>query len=247
MDIQHLKYKNDLNIDSFIHMLDDTTECYKFYWLDALLKLFSLGKTEIVFDDLINQMIADAWYSVVEYHLHLGPKNASGKIMNSLERAVIKLSQLTNIPNDADRDTIILAVKEKLESQAKAEYGLEISKLREEVQKKILLEQKKLYYEQQLTECLHDTLDMPRLKQYEQAVEDMKICIREQQHIIKQQEEKVAKARKKLDDAMKERKTYEKLKERAFEEFKLELNAAEQKEVDELVSFRHGSKIESED
>ena len=112
MDIQHLKYKNDLNIDSFIHMLDDTTECYKFYWLDALLKLFSLGKTEIVFDDLINQMIADAWYSVVEYHLHLGPKNASGKIMNSLERVVIKLSQLTNIPNDADRDTIILAVKE---------------------------------------------------------------------------------------------------------------------------------------
>lgn len=112
MDIQHLKYKNELNIDSFIYMLDDTTECYKFYWLDALLKLFSLGKTEIVFDDLINQMIADAWYSVVEYHLHLGPKNASGKIMNSLERAVIKLSQLTNIPNDADRDTIILAVKE---------------------------------------------------------------------------------------------------------------------------------------
>lgn len=112
MDIQHLKYKNDLNIDSFIHMLDDTTECYKFYWLDALLKLFSLGKTEIVFDDLINQMIADAWYSVVEYHLHLGPNNASGKIMNSLERVVIKLSQLTNIPNDADRDTIILAVKE---------------------------------------------------------------------------------------------------------------------------------------
>jgi hypothetical protein len=112
LDIQHLKYKNDLNIDSFIHMLDDTTECYKFYWLDALLKLFSLGKTEIFFDDLINQMIADAWYSVVEYHLHLGPKNASGKIMNSLERAVIKLSQLTNIPNDADRDTIIVAVKE---------------------------------------------------------------------------------------------------------------------------------------
>lgn len=41
---------------------------------------------------------------------------------------------------------------------------------------------------------------------------------------------------------MKERKTYEKLKERAFEEFKLELNAAEQKEVDELVSFRHAAR-----
>ena len=48
---------------------------------------------------------------------------------------------------------------------------------------------------------------------------------------------------------MKERKTYEKLKEKAFEAFKQEVNAAEQKEVDELVSFRfgHGNVEESED
>ena len=45
----------------------------------------------------------------------------------------------------------------------------------------------------------------------------------------------------------KERKIYEKLKEKAFENFKAELNAEEQKEVDELVSFRFGSAGESEE
>ena len=49
------------------------------------------------------------------------------------------------------------------------------------------------------------------------------------------------------DEAMKERKTFEKLKEKAFEEFKLEIEAQEKKEVDELTSFRFGSARESEE
>ena len=48
-------------------------------------------------------------------------------------------------------------------------------------------------------------------------------------------------AGEKLDNAMKERKTYEKLKENAFEEFKAEINAEEQKEINELVSFKFRS------
>lgn len=115
MEIEQLKYINELNTESFIHMLDDPTECYKFYWLDALLNIFSLGKSEINFDDVLNKMIVDAWYSVVEYHLHLGPKNASGKIMNSLERAAIKLAQVSGLPGDADEPSIIenIQVNEK--------------------------------------------------------------------------------------------------------------------------------------
>lgn len=111
MELNSLKYVNELDVESFIHMLDDPTECYKFYWLDALLKLFSRGKSEILFDDLINLMIANAWYSVVEYHLHLGPKNSNGKIMNSIERAVIKLEQLSKLPHNADEYSIIEAIK----------------------------------------------------------------------------------------------------------------------------------------
>lgn len=111
MDLHKIKYINGLDIGNFIHMLDDPTECYKFYWLDALLKLFSRGKTEILFDDLVNKIIADAWYSVVEYHLHLGPKNANGKIMNSLERAIIKLKQIAKLPHDADEYSIVESIK----------------------------------------------------------------------------------------------------------------------------------------
>lgn len=111
MEPNVLRYVNKLDIESFIHMLDDPTECYKFYWLDALLKLFSRGDTQITFDDIINVMIAGAWYSVVEYHLHLGPKNSNGKVMNSLERAVIKLEELSQLPHDADENTIIAAIK----------------------------------------------------------------------------------------------------------------------------------------
>ena len=34
-------YDCNLNIESFIHMLDDPTECYKFYWLDSIMQLLS--------------------------------------------------------------------------------------------------------------------------------------------------------------------------------------------------------------
>ena len=47
-------------------------------------------------------------------------------------------------------------------------------------------------------------------------------------------------ARIQLTEAMKERKTHEKLREKAFEEFKSELLHEESKEVDELVSFKYG-------
>ncbi len=45
-----------------------------------------------------------------------------------------------------------------------------------------------------------------------------------------------------LREAMAERKTHERLKEKAFEEYLAEQNAEEQKEIDELVSYRHGTK-----
>ncbi len=47
-------------------------------------------------------------------------------------------------------------------------------------------------------------------------------------------------ARIKLENAMKERKTYEKLKENAFNAFLEELDHEEQMEINELVSYRHG-------
>ena len=52
-------------------------------------------------------------------------------------------------------------------------------------------------------------------------------------------EKNVEAARKHLNDVMTERKTHEKLKERTFEEFKQEIQYAENKEIDELVSYSY--------
>lgn len=141
----------------------------------------------------------------------------------------------------------ILSIKTKLEDQAKAEYGMEVLKLKEEEQKLAILQERKDNFEYQLSEAVTGRLDIINIKRLEDAVENIKYNIKLQILVIRKQEERVARARAKLDNAMKERKIYEKLKEKAFEEFKAEINAQEQKEIDQLVSFRFGSAGESED
>ena len=141
----------------------------------------------------------------------------------------------------------ILSIKYKLEEQAKAEYGIEIAKLREEEYKLSALKQKKEEYQQKLLEEVSGKLVINKIKLLENSVENIKYNIKIQMVIVKRHEEQVEIAQQKLDNAVKERKIYEKLKEKAFENFKAELNAEEQKEVDELVSFRFGSAGESEE
>ena len=132
----------------------------------------------------------------------------------------------------------ILSVKEKLEEQAKAEYSIEIMKLRQEEEKLDELEKRKDAYQTRLYEAVMDTLNISEIKILEDSVENIKYNIKLQLIVIANQQKNVDMAREKLDNAMKERKTYEKLKEKAFEEFKEQINAEEQKEINELVSFK---------
>ena len=77
-------YTNQLNTDSFVRMLKDPSQCYKFYWLEAILTLMETTEGDLSFDAVIDEMICVAWYSVVNYHLHLGP-TIRGKSENFLE------------------------------------------------------------------------------------------------------------------------------------------------------------------
>ena len=135
-----------------------------------------------------------------------------------------------------------------MEEQAKAEYSIEIIKLRQEEEKLEELENRKNAYQTRLYEAVMDTLNISEIKILEDSVENIKYNRKLQLIVIANQQKNVDRAREKLDNAMKERKTYEKLKEKAFEEFKEQINAEEQKEINELVSFkfRTGSD-ESED
>lgn len=134
----------------------------------------------------------------------------------------------------------ILEVKEKLEEQAKSAYALALAKVEEEQQKLLQLQAKKYQYEKNLKELMDSALPVMEIKRLEDAVEIMKYKINVQKVAVQDAQIKAERARVALQNAMVERKTYDKLKEKAFEEFKLEVNAQEKKEVDELVSYRFG-------
>ncbi len=134
----------------------------------------------------------------------------------------------------------ILDVKEKMESQAKNEFAIANAILLEEEEKLLALERRKGEYEADLRQLYSDNLDILKINEMQDAIDNVKERIAIQQDNVRQAQHNVDLAREKLTLAMQERKTHEKLKERQFEEFLQEEAARESREIDELVSFRHG-------
>lgn len=133
----------------------------------------------------------------------------------------------------------ILQIKRKLEDQAKIAYGNMRLKLTQEEEKLEELKQKKGAYEEEMKLLRSDRLDILKIKQCEQAIEVMKMNIKQQITVVKNAAHRLEIARIRLNEAMVERKTQEKLKEKAFEEYLLEFDSEERKEVDELNSFHY--------
>lgn len=140
----------------------------------------------------------------------------------------------------------ILSMKEKLEEQEKAEYSQVIMRFNEEQEKLNGLMERQGMAEVELRNTINEVLDVQEIREKEDFLEIIKVYVKEQQLVLLACEEEVRQARERLNEAMKERKIYEKLREKAFEEFMLEENKREQKEIDELVSYRFGN-IKSED
>lgn len=99
-------YHNVLDIHSFSLMLKDPSYCYKFYWLEAIVNLISTGVEETTFNDIIDEMICSAWYSVREFHIHLSGLGGDGSIRDGLERAILRLSELSELPANASKAEI---------------------------------------------------------------------------------------------------------------------------------------------
>ncbi len=135
----------------------------------------------------------------------------------------------------------ILNIKEKLEEQAKNEYSQANLLLQEAIAKREQLEERLEEEKRRLQEDISDSLNVREIRERENAVEIFRMYVRQQILVVMQREKEVEVAREHLNEAMKERKTFEKLREHAFEKFRLEENLREQKEVDELVSYRYGT------
>ncbi len=104
-------YQNNLDTLKFSRMLDSNSQSYKFYWLEAILTLAFENEGDILFDDIINEMICEAWYTVTEYHLKLGP-TINGKSENFLERAINILYDNSDISEKPQREEILKTIKE---------------------------------------------------------------------------------------------------------------------------------------
>ncbi len=138
----------------------------------------------------------------------------------------------------------ILNIKLKMESQAKNEFAIANGKLREEEEKLKALEARQRGYESELKRLYSDNLQIQKITETQQAVEIMKYKVKLQILEVKHAQKNVETARIKLQTAMQERKTHDKLKEKEFEQFLLDEASKESKAIDELVSYRHGQKKE---
>ena len=135
----------------------------------------------------------------------------------------------------------ILDIKLKMEDQAKASFAEANKELLNEEEKLEGLIRRREEYELEGQRLRLEKLNVIKLKDNSRALQVMKDMIKAQEMVVSIARDKVELARRKLQVAMQERKTQEKLKENAFEEFKHELGSEESKEVDELVSYRFGS------
>ena len=136
----------------------------------------------------------------------------------------------------------ILDVKMKLESQAKIAYGIANQKYMEEQKKLQEIVLRRASYEKVLKECMVGKIDVRQVSHARADVNAMKTIMRRQMMEVHKAERAMEDARKALNEVMMERKTHEKLKEKAFEQFKEELKAEESKEIDQLVSYTYNNR-----
>ena len=136
----------------------------------------------------------------------------------------------------------ILDIKTKLETQAQNEYGIANRKYLEEQAALQELMIRRAEYEKSLKELVEGMLDIKSINNARNDVNNIKTLVRRQMMEVHKAEIVLEKTRNELNEKMKERKTHEKLKEHALDEFKADLQMAETKEIDELVSYTFNGK-----
>ncbi|MCR4785560.1 MAG: flagellar export protein FliJ [Lachnospiraceae bacterium] len=134
----------------------------------------------------------------------------------------------------------ILNLNEKLEEQAKMEYATQQMVLNEEEEKEQRLRDRKAAYEDEARRIREDSVNVKEMMLNANAISIMGELINEQHGVVLKEEEVLEVRRAALEEAMKDRKTQEKLKEKAFDVFKQELAMEESKEIDQLTSYTFG-------
>lgn len=136
----------------------------------------------------------------------------------------------------------ILDIKLKMETQAKQEFAEARMNLDREEERLEALRERRENYERRAREQLMGALNCREMAENKEALLRMDEYIALQLLQVREAERKLEQAREKLAEVMKERKSHETLKEKAFEQFLLDEKKQEGKEVDELTSYTYGQR-----
>ena len=109
----YIPYDENLKIEYLSHVFDRkrVSNCYKYFWFMAILEKISPDNRTFTYDELITEMIADAWYMVTEYHLRLGPNNTT----DNLEEVVKYLYEVLSegrIASTEKKDVLLAYLRE---------------------------------------------------------------------------------------------------------------------------------------
>ena len=136
----------------------------------------------------------------------------------------------------------ILNIKEKMETQAKQEFGTAQAALNVEIEHLERLKERRRKYEDLSAGLLQGKLDLLAIEENKEALLKMDSIVAAQAIRVEKARENVEAARERMAEARKERKMHETLREKAFEVFMQEENHAESKAIDELTSYTYGQK-----
>lgn len=96
----NLPTSKSINTGKLGRIFDDMSESYKLFWFKSIVDFVFEGKTVLSFDEIVNNMIAEAWYMVSEYKLNLGPSDI-------IEKCILMIFDGSRLKSSEKKETIV--------------------------------------------------------------------------------------------------------------------------------------------
>jgi flagellar FliJ protein len=139
----------------------------------------------------------------------------------------------------------ILNITQQMEMQARMEYAAAQEKLRRASEYMAKLREERAGYMEEGSKMRRSELNVVKMRENTRIIEQTDERIKAQETVIAEAERGLNDARTRLQEVMTQRKTHEKLRDKAFEEFMQDEKSKEGREVDELVSYKYGQRIKA--
>jgi flagellar FliJ protein len=134
----------------------------------------------------------------------------------------------------------LLNLKRWNEDEAKQRFAFMLGELVEEEKRLLGLEEHYKETEKKFESATNELIDISEIKKLNEYLEHVWVRIQHQKVVIASKEMQVEEARKALQEASKEKKTFEKLDEKQKSQRRKEISRKEQIGTDDHAGMRHG-------